>query len=342
MASRDLYSVLGVSRTATQDEIRKAYRKLARQYHPDVNKAKDAAQKFNEVQEAYDTLSDENKRKQYDQFGRVTDGAGPRAGRPGGAGAGGGAAHYTWTNVGGGPGGVDFDNEDLGSMFDAFFGRAGAGFRDAPFGGGVRTGRRNRAPRADEGPEQPQGIEHDLDVDFMTAARGGVQALRVASNGRTRTLDVTIPRGIREGAKLRVRGGADGGDLILNIRIGPHSLFRRADPEQDGGSPLDLYLLLPLDIAEATLGATVTVPTLEAPVELTVPPGTPSGVKLRLKGRGIDDGASKGDLYAVVRIVPPDGRDLTKADREALERIGGRVTGLRSGPEWRAERSAAR
>ncbi len=332
MASRDYYTILGVPRTASADEIRKAYRKLARQYHPDVNKSKDAPQKFNEVQEAYDTLSDDAKRKQYDQFGRVTEGAGARAG--------GGGAHYTWTNVGG-PGGQDVDLEDLGSMFDAFFGRGpGRGFRDGPFGG-ARPGRKNRAARPSE-PEQEDEVTRDLEVDFMTAARGGVEHLRVGTDGRPRTIDVTIPRGIRDGAKLRVKGGADGRsgrgtrDLILRVRLGPHPLFRRADPERDGGSPLDLYLLLPLTIAEATLGSTVTVPTLHASVELTIPPGTPSGVKLRLKGRGVDDGSATGDLYAVVRIAPPDGRVLAEDERSALLRIAARSPGPRSGPEWGA------
>lgn len=338
MAARDPYTVLGVSRSATQDEIRKAYRKLARQYHPDVNKAKDAPAKFNEVQEAYDILSDATKRQQFDQFGRVTEGVGGAGARPGGPRPG---AHYTWTNVGGGAAG-DVDMEDLGSMFDAFFGRGGAGFGDGGGGFGTVGGRRNRAARQ---PER-EGIEHDLDVDFMTAAKGGVEKVRVVSDGKTRTIDVTVPKGIRDGAKLRVRGGADGGagprDLLLNVRIGPHPLFRRADPDQDGGSPLDLYLLLPLTIAEASLGATVTVPTLESPVELTVPPGTPSGVKLRLKGRGVDDGETRGDLYAVVRIVPPSGRELTEQERDEVRRIAGRFPSPRTGPEWSPGRPAAR
>ncbi len=339
MASRDFYSILGVARGATQDEIKKAYRKLARQYHPDVNKAKDAPEKFNEVQQAYDILSDDAKRKQYDQFGRVTEGTGVRGG-----GGGDRSAHYTWSSVGG-PGGVDVDAEDLGAMFDAFFGGRAGGFGDGPFAG-ARGGRRSRASRVE--PEQPRGIEHDLDVDFMTAARGGVEQLRIVTDRKTKAIDVTIPKGIRDGAKLRVKGAADGGnrraggDLILNIRVGPHPLFRRADPERDGGTHLDLYLLLPLSISEATLGATVPVPTLDPTVDLTVPPGTPSGIKLRLKGRGIDDGTTKGDLYAVVRIVPPDGRVLTETERDALVRIGSRVAGLRSGPEWNPVRPGAR
>lgn len=340
MASRDYYEVLGVTRAASADDIRKAYRKLARQHHPDVNKAKDAAEKFKEVQEAYDALSDDAKRRQYDQFGRVSDGPGP-AGR----GPGGGKPHYTWSNVGGGPGGARVDMDDLGSMFDAFFGQGG-GVRENPFGG-PRTGKKPRpGRRPDPDGAGPEGITHDLDVDFFTAARGGTRQIRLQTDGRTRTIDVTIPKGVRHGSRLRVKGGAapepnpdDPRDLILTVKIAPHPLFRRADPDRDGGSPLDMLLSLPLTIAEATLGATVTVPTLDTPVDLTVPPGTASGMKLRLKGKGIDDGTTKGDLYAVVKIVPPDGRDLSEPDRAALTRMASRGPGPRSGPEWSATRA---
>ncbi|MFM9995864.1 MAG: DnaJ C-terminal domain-containing protein [Phycisphaerales bacterium] len=342
MASRDYYEVLGVPRNASADDIRKAYRKLVRQHHPDVNKAKDAAEKFKEVQEAYDALSDEAKRRQYDQFGRVTEGAGQPGRGPGGK------PHYTWSNVGGGPGrpGAEMDMDDLGSMFDAFFGQGG-GMRENPFGGprGGKRPRAGRRPSPDEG-AAAEGVTHDLDVEFMTAARGGTRQIRLQSDGRTRTIDVTIPRGVRDGSRLRVKGGAapepnadDPRDLILTVKIAPHPLFRRADPDRDGGSHLDLVLSLPLTIAEATLGATVTVPTLDAPVDLTIPPGTASGMKLRLKGKGIDDGTNKGDLYAVVKIVPPDGRELGESDREALTRISSRGPGPRSGPEWSATRA---
>lgn len=332
MASRDYYQVLGVPRTASADDIRRAYRRLARQHHPDVNKSADAAAKFTEVQEAYDVLSDEAKRRQYDQYGRVAEAAGSPGGgaRPGRAG---------WSS------GVpidDVDLDDLGSMFDAFFGKGAMG--PEAFAHATRRGRGGRRPEP-----EPRDVPLDIDVDFMTAARGGTRQIRVGTGGRTRTIDVTIPRGVRDGARLRVKGGAGpepgGGsprDLILTVRIAPHPVFRRADPEVDGGTPLDLVLMLPLTIAEATLGATVTVPTLDSPVELTVPPGTASGVKLRLKGRGIDDGTSRGDLYAVVRIVPPDGRELSEADRAALSRVASRGPGPRSGPEWSASRGASR
>lgn len=334
MSKRDYYDILGVSRTAPADEIRSAYRRLARKLHPDVNKAPDAAQRFGEVQEAYDILSDEQKRRQYDQFGHAGVGV-AAAGRPGGP-------HYSWSNVGGGRAAPDIDLEDLSSMFETFFGGEG-GFGSAaprgPFGG--RAGGRRAPPRGSRRPDPaPPDVQHELHVDFLKAARGGVESIRVEGGGQASSIDVTIPPGIREGARLRVRGGAGKGprgtarDLILTVRVGSHPLYRRGDAESPGGSPADLYLTLPLSIAEATTGATVTVPTLDGAVELTVPPGTASGARLRLRGRGIDDGKVKGDLYAVVKIVPPDGRRLTDQEREALARIAAHVSNPRSGPEW--------
>jgi curved DNA-binding protein len=327
MAAKDYYEVLGVSRTATEDEIRKAYRKLARQYHPDVNKAADAQKRFTEVQEAYDVLSDARKRQMYDQTGRAE---GPRTG-PGGRGP-----HYSWTNVGGGRGGeAEVDLEDLGSMFEAFFGGkgGGGGFGDfGPFGsgGGGRAaagGRRGRARPGAGGREGPvPAAEHELTVSFMTAAKGGEERLRLVQDGKTRTIDVSIPKGLNDGSRLRVRGAGGVGDaaadLILTVRIGQHPLLRRSEFPNQPAVGLDLYIDLPLTIAEATLGATVTIPTLEGTVELSVPAGSASGRKLRLRGRGVEDAhGKKGDLYAIVKIVPPDGSRLSDEDAAALERI---------------------
>lgn len=322
MAKRDYYQVLGVGRSATPDEIRKAYRKLAREFHPDVNKSPDAQKKFTEVQEAYDVLSDDKKRKSYDQFGHAAEsaaGAGPGRG-----------AHYTWSNVGGGR--PDIDSEELGSMFDAFFGGRGGDMGGMGGGrprGGRRPGRAQRAP-------EPEAVEQDLDITFMTAVRGGTEHLRMSVNGKSRSIDVTIPRGIASGAKLRVRGDDDVGDIILRIRVGQHPVFRRVEhPGAVADEGLDLYLDLPLTIAEATLGATVTVPTLETPVHLTVPPGSASGRKLRLRGKGVEDSkGTRGDLYAVVKIVPPDGKSLSHAEVEHLRAIADHSPAPRSGPNW--------
>ncbi|MBL0926994.1 MAG: hypothetical protein IBJ11_04985 [Phycisphaerales bacterium] len=179
-------------------------------------------------------------------------------------------------------------------------------------------------------------LTHELLIDFMTAVRGGTESIRVSRGGTGQTVEVKIPRGTRHGAKLTLRGmgapspsGGSAGDLILDIRVGTHPLFRRAGEEQR-----DIELDLPLTIAEATLGTTVSVPTPEGKVELKVPPGTSSGQRLRLRGFGVkrDDGAA-GDLFAVVKVVTP--RKVTETERAMLEDLGRRMESPRSGPEWR-------
>lgn len=327
MPSRDLYDILGVSRTASADDIKSAYRKLARKFHPDVNKAADAAEKFKEVQDAYDTLSDPQKRRDYDQYGH--------SGAPRGGGGRGGQ-HYTWSSGGGGGGG-EVDMEDLSSVFETFFGGRGGDGGMGGFGRGSSEPFGGRRPKATRREAPPQEITHDLTIDFMTAVRGGTETIRLDTGGQTRTIDVTIPKGVREGARLRVKGAVTAGpgrgrDLILTIHVGEHHLFRRGDTE--GGSSADLYITMPLSIAEATLGATVTVPTLDKPVDLSVPPGTASGAKLRLRGKGVEEGTATGDLYAVVKIVPPDGRRLTEQDRAALTRIAADGPGVRAASGW--------
>ncbi|MEQ9095365.1 MAG: DnaJ C-terminal domain-containing protein [Phycisphaerales bacterium] len=316
MAERDYYDVLGVKRSATQEEIRAAYRKLARELHPDVNKAPDAAEKFAEVQTAYDVLGEPEKRAQYDRFGR--------AGAAAAAGAGGGA-HYSWSNVGGGRGGAasDFDLDDLGSMFDAFFGGGGAAG-----GGAGPTPRGARAQRGRVRERTQPAAQAELDVSFMTMARGGTERVPVRRGGKATTIEVSIPKGIADGAKLRVAGGRGEPDLILTIRVGKHPLYRRE-------GVLDLAIDLPLTIAEATLGKEIAVPTLEGEVYITVPAGTRSGKRLRLRGRGLTDAkGTSGDLYAVIQIVPPPADALTDEDRAALERLSDRTPAPRPNPPW--------
>ncbi|MEX2219640.1 MAG: DnaJ C-terminal domain-containing protein [Phycisphaerales bacterium] len=330
MAKRDYYDVLGVAKSASADDIRKAYRKLARQYHPDVNKSADAQKRFTEVQEAYDALSDEQKRRTYDQFGHTQTRAGPPPG-----GAAGGAGHYTWSNVGGpggfggggGAGGVDVDMEHLGSVFEAFFGGRGAPQGFGAAGRSRARGGRGR-PRPAPAEEQP-AVEHELNITFLTAARGGTERLRLIEDGATRTVEVKIPRGISDGARLRV------GEVLLKVRVGHHPLFRRAEFPGQPEQGLDLHLDLPLTIAEAALGATVTVPTLDGMVDLTIPPGTSSGRKLRIRGRGVEDAQGKrGDLYVAARVVVPDGAKLAPEDAAALRRIAEAGPAPRAGDEW--------
>lgn len=334
---RDYYETLGVSRSATADEIRSAYRKLARRYHPDVNKDADAAARFNEVQEAYEVLSDPAKRQRYDQFGRA--GAHVGAGEGGfgrGGGGPGGRAHYSWSNVGGDSGDFNFDPEELGSMFDAFFGGRGGAGAGAATGAAQRGGGRGAAGPG-RASRKPAPIEHEITVTFETAARGGRETLRLSAGGEEKVIDVTIPRAVADGARLRIRSALAGRDLLLTVRVGGHPLFRR-EMRKDGAS-LDLSLDLPLTIGEATLGARVQVPTLEGPVDLVVPAGVSSGRRLRLRGKGLRNADPKGDevgdLHAIVRIVAPDPDKLTDQQREALRQLDAATPPPRTEPHWR-------
>lgn len=313
MANRDYYEILGVSRSASADEIKSAYRKLARKFHPDVSKAPDAEKRFAEVQEAYAILSDEQKRKLYDQFGH----AGPASAT--------GAGAWPPGARGGGPGGFDVDLDDLGSMFDAFFGGQGGagGFRTGKAG---RTGAGRRARGA-------APVEVELPLSFLTAARGGRERVRLTVNGKETSLEVTIPPAVEPGSRLRVRG-VDGREVLLRVKVGGHPVFRRGDGA-GAGKGLDLYLDLPLTIAEATLGAKVGVPTLDGAVDLTVPPDSPSGRKLRVRGNGLKDQSGRtGDLYAVVKIVPPESGMLSASEREALGKIASHTPAPRRGAPW--------
>lgn len=325
MSKRDYYDVLSVSKGATQDEIKRAYRKLAREHHPDVSKAPDAAKKFAEIQEAYDTLSDEAKRRQYDQFG--FDGSRSSAH------ARAGTRYDEWPNASSGPAGTPFEGEDLGSVFDAIFGERSRG--------GARS---RRSPFADADEAEPEVIRHAVTIPFETAWKGGMAPVRVeeAGRGKSRTIEVQIPPGIADGTQLRVRGAGTAKrgapDLLLQIRVLPHALFRRGEFEETGKG-LDLFLDLPISIAEATLGGSVTIPTLSGSLDLVIPPGTASGKKLRLKGQGLHDQAgNRGDLYALTKIIPPAGTDLNDDDRKALERLALKGVSLRTGPLWGGKR----
>jgi DnaJ-class molecular chaperone len=318
---RDYYEVLGVGRNATAEEIRKAYRRLARKYHPDVNTEPDAAQRFAEITEAYDVLSDPERRKTYDQFGHAGVGAGA-AGfgqgpfRPGGFGG--------WGGSGGGfrgGGASSFDASDIGSIFEEMFGARGP----SPF-----STAQARRPQ----PSRGRDLQHKLTVSFLTAARGGRESLRltVPGSSSTQTVDVTIPAGIEHGAKLRIKGkgqpsphGGGTGDLILTIEVGAHPLFRR-----DG---LDLLVDVPITIAEAGLGTTVSVPLLEGTAQIKVPPGASSGRKLRLKGKGVTDAKGRrGDFLAVLQIVAP--AELSARGRELLQALASELKNPRETGPW--------
>lgn len=297
--ARDYYEILGVPRNASEADIKKAYRKLARQYHPDVNKSKEAPAKFRESTEAYEVLSDSEKRKMYDQFGHagVGAGAGGRGGARGGAGP--------WGQAGG-PG-VNFNFSDI---FNAARGsrssRAGSAGADAGFmgmglddildalGGGRR---RHRAPAA-----KGADLEHSVKLDFMSALRGTTATLRLQVGQKTETIDVKIPAGMNDGSKIRLRGkgqpGPGGsGDLYITISVTSHKYFRR-----EGDS---IYVDLPISVPEAALGAKVDVPTIDGMTTVKIPAGTSSGSKLRLREKGVQMAGKRGDQYVVIKIVPP-------------------------------------
>jgi len=305
--ARDYYEVLGIARTATGDEIRRAHRKLAKEFHPDKNKSTDAPKRFSEIQEAYDSLSDAQKRTQYDQFGH--SGAGNPFGGAGGRGQGGGAA---WQNV---------DPVDLEEMMRGF-GGGGGGIGDFFRSGGAQSPRGGQSGRGSRTAAQPgQNVEVEVTVDFMTAAVGGTRSVPLRdAQGKNSLIDVRIPAGVASGGSLRVAGkghegggGALAGDLILSIRVAAHPWFYR-----DG---LDVSIDVPITIVEAALGTSVDVPLLKGSVALRIPPGTASGKKLRVAGKGIA-AANKaaGDFYAVIQIVAP--QSLDPADALTLKMLG--------------------
>jgi molecular chaperone DnaJ len=350
---RDLYEVLGVSKSASQDEIKKAYRKLARKHHPDSNPGDAAAEeRFKELQDAYDVLSDPEKRSQYDQLGpRMFDGAGA-----------GGAGGFQWA-------GNLNDLGDLGDLFGGLFGRAG---------GGAGRSRARGQPGADGGvsltlsfEDSLRGLTTKIPVELETAcstckgsgAEPGTQPVicpdcrgrgvtsedegffafsrpcpRCHGNGtviekpcrtcggsgrerRTKRYSVKIPAGVKDGTQIRLKGkgeagfgGGPPGDLIVTTRVAPSPLFERR------GS--DLVIEVPVTYAEAALGAEVEVPTPDGRISLKVPAGAQEGKLLRVRGQGAPKlkGGGKGDLLARIRVDVPT--KLTKAEREAIEALG--------------------
>lgn len=316
MAQSDFYKLLGVKRDASQDEIRTAYRKLARKFHPDVSKSPDAQNRFTEIQEAYDVLSDAKQRRLYDAGGLGAQGFS----------GGGRGPSYTWSNVGGGQGvGVNFDSDDLSSMFESFFGSAGGAQGSAP---------RARAPRS-RPRRRGRNVEQPLSVSFLRAVEGGTEQLRITRGTSTETIEVKIPAGIEDGAKLRVAskggvgaGSAPPGDLILAVSVGTHPLYQR-----DAALPLNLNLTLPLTVEEALLGTRITLPRPRSNVELTIPPGTNGGTKLRVRGRGIETSKAKGDLIVQIQIVLPAASDDPQIE-SAARAIGTATDDPRSSSEW--------
>ena len=302
MDYKDYYQALGVAKKASQDEIQKAYRKLARKLHPDVNKTAGAEDRFKEINEAYEVLKDAKKRSEYDRFGSAWQQAQTTGGAPPG---------FEDIFGSGGPGGarVEFSGAPSGfsSFFDMLFGAAGAGGggaqRQASWSAGGWPGGQPQRP-----PARGQDREAQIRLTLEEAARGGSREIQMSDQetGQTRKLRVKIPAGVRPGQRIRLANqggpappGGKRGSLYLKIELLPHPRYRL-----DG---LNLMTTLPLSPWEAALGGKVSVDTLEGERTVRIPPGSSSGRKIRLRGLGFTgSGGAKGDLYAELKILVPD------------------------------------
>jgi DnaJ-class molecular chaperone len=320
--ANDYYATLGVNRSASQEEIQKAYRDLARKYHPDMNPDDNSAKnRFQEVQAAFDVLNDEKKRRLYDRYGSNFETM--RGGSPGA-----GEGTYSW---GGSRGhNYEFDLNDLfGGQGSGQGGSAGGGFADLfkQFGGRAEAGSKQQRP------SRGSDIEYELTVPFNTAVTGGEAAISVQRhNGKLDTINVKIPMGIDDGQKIRLRGqgeadvGEQAGDILITIRVSSHPHFQRR------GNRLDVRV--PITLTEAMQGAKVDIPTPQGTITLSIPPGTSSGKKLRVKGHGVNPGqGNPGDLFAEVHIVLPD--NLTDQQQKQLtEIIADRPQNPRANLRW--------
>ena len=294
----DLYQRLGIKRGASDEEVKKAYRSLAKQLHPDRNKDNpNAAKRFAEVTQAYDLLSDKDKRARYDR-GEIDEEGNPKM--PFGAGFGGyspgGAGPRPGAGFEGFPGGFDAGGTaDLSDLFEGLFGAAAAG-RGRRQGGPTGFRPRSRAP------QKGADVAYRLKVPFVDAATLAAQRITLADG---KTIDLKLPKGLEDGTRIRLSGkgqpGPGGqGDAIVTIQVAPHPFYTREGH--------DIRLTLPVTLKEAVLGAKVKVPTPDGPVMLTIPKGTTSGKVLRLKGRGfVDKGGKRGDQLVTVAVDLPAG-----------------------------------
>ena len=320
---QDYYEVLGTTRTTSQDDIQKAYRKLARKYHPDVNQSKDAEERFKKINEAYDVLKDPKKRRKYDQLGPDWQ-QGQEFRPPPGWKA------FKGNNIFGfdfgGSGSRSFDDGETSGFSDFFELLFGGGARPRGAGPGSFRPGGSGPTAAQNGTFSPKARdqEAELSISLEEAYLGTKKTITLAGvgrrNGRSdRTLEVNIPSGTPDGRRLRLsgqggqtNGQASAGDLYLKIHINPHPDFRI--------SASDLELDVAVAPWEAALGAKVDVPLIDGRVSLKIPAGTPSGRRLRLKGKGLrKEGEQRGDLFAVVQIVVP--KALSTKERELFEEL---------------------
>ncbi len=315
MEYKDYYAILGVPKTASQAEIKKAYRKLARELHPDTNKDPAAEKRFKDANEAHAVLADPEKRKQYDELG-----ANWQAYEQAGYGSGGAT---DWAGFGGAPGGTRWSYrtstsaEDLGGFSDffrQFFGgaAAGGGGASSPFGsasgGGFEYVDLSNLGTGRGRPAQPASAQATAEVTLAEVATGAERMVNV--NGKR--LHVKIPAGVADGSKVKLSGAVDGGDLLITVRVAEDSRFERRGQ--------DLHTELPITLAEALNGAEVPVDTPTGSVKLRIRPNTQSGQEIRHKGRGLParGSAQKGDLVVTTRVVLPK---LDDEARTAMARL---------------------
>lgn len=357
MSNQDFYATLGVAKTASDDEIKKAYRKLAMKYHPDRNPDnKEAEEKFKEVQKAYDTLSDKEKRAMYDQYGHAAfENGGAQGGFGGGFGGFGGAQGFDFGDIfsqmfGGGSGGrsqPDYSGEDLQVTVEITLEDAAKGVKkrlniptyeecDVCHGNGAKPGTSPETCPTCHG----TGTVHIQQAIFRmqqtchTCQGTGkyikepcVKCRGAGRNKTSKTVEVNIPAGIDDGQRIRLSGegepgmhGAPAGDLYVSVRIKPHKIFQREG--------LDLHCELPISFAVAALGGEVEIPTLDGKVKLTVPKETQTGRRMRVKGKGVKSlrSSAMGDLYCHIVVETPV--NLTERQRELLEEFEQISTGL--------------
>ncbi len=329
MEFKDYYKTLGVSKTASDKEIKGAYRKLARKHHPDVNPGdKGSEAKFKEINEAYEVLGDSDKRKKYDELGanwrmyeQAQGGARPGGPYAGGGPFGGGFSGGAWNVNAGGPGGYRTMTPE--EMEDLFGGGGGESpfsdffktfFGGADFGGGERAGGRARTASG-------RDLEHEVDLSLEEAFSGTTRRLTIQQDGQSRTIEVRIPAGVKTGSRVRAAGGGQAGshggtagDLYLRVNVRPHPRF-----EVRGH---DLHTKVPVPLMTAVLGGEALVPTLSGSVRLKIPELTQQGQTFRLKGHGmptVGKPKERGDLYATADVQMP--RKLTEEQRRLFEEL---------------------
>lgn len=322
MDYKDYYKTLGVAKTANETEIKDAYRKLARKYHPDVNKDPKAEDMFKEVNEAYQVLSDPEKRIKYDQFGNQWQQYQSSGGNP---------ANFNWgpwrqqpgqsqgsyrtvtpeelNEMFGGMGGMGGASGGFSDFFETLFGGFGGASYSSGYPGGSTQHTSQRVRRTARPPVRD--LEHETEITLQEAFTGTKRSLQFESG---KSLEASIPPGVDNGSKVRLRGQADGGDLYLRIKVSPNPRYTRK------GS--DLTTHIPVDVYTAVLGGEVSVPALDKTVQLTIPAGTDNGKTFRLKGLGMPHlrkPAERGDLYAIVDLhLPPQ---LSPAELEKFREL---------------------